>query len=66
MYYRSPKTGDRPDFRNILVSLLEKKHIVLHVPVSEESLHPKAYSLGGPLMAGFELYPSLQKTYLYN
>ena len=56
----------RPDFRDVLNSLLEDDHKNLEVPFEEASVHKQAKVLGGPLVAGENMYRALQKSYTNN
>ena len=61
---RNPSAGERPGFRDILLSLLEDEQTVLRIPkdIGSNSL---AAVLGAPLDAGFSMYIELQTLY-YN
>ena len=55
--------SERPGFRDMLLSLLENKSVVLRVPPEEATSHPQAAVLGAPLEAGEGMYTTLQNIY---
>ena len=55
---------ERPGFRDMLLSLLENKSVVLRVPPEEAGSHPQAAVLGASLEAGEGMYTALQKIYI--
>ncbi len=59
---RHPDPSHRPDFRSLLLTLLEHRDSPLTLTLPE-GVHPKAGTLGAPLEVGEELYSDLQKTY---
>ena len=54
---------DRPEFREILLGLLENESVVLVIPPEDKATHPQAGVLGAPLEAGQRMYSALQNTY---
>ena len=56
----------RPNFHDILNSLLEDEQKTLEVPHGDASSHKQATVLGGPLTAGENMYKTLQKSYTNN
>ena len=56
----------RPNFHDVLNSLLEDDHKALEIPFEDASVHKQAEMLGGPLLAGENMYKSLQKSYMNN
>ena len=56
----------RPNFHDILNSLLEDEQKTLEIPHEDASVHKLATVLGGPLTAGENMYKSLQKSYTNN
>ena len=65
-YYRNPIPTMRPNFHDILNSLLEDEQKTLEIPHEDASVHKQATVLGGPLTAGEDMYKSLQKSYTNN
>ena len=64
MHYRAPEASNRPDFRNIILLLLENKSFVLCIPSADKSSHPLASVLGAPLEGGHKMYTAAQNTYI--
>ena len=60
---RANEPQERPGFRDMLLSLLESKSVVLRVPPEEAGSHPQAAVLGAPLEAGHGMYTALQNIY---
>ena len=60
---RAGVAKERPGFRDILLSLLESKSVVLRVPPEDADSHPQAAVLGAPLEAGHGMYTALQNIY---
>ena len=56
----------RPNFHDILNSLLEDEQKTLEVPHDDATVHKQATMLGGPLTAGENMYKTLQKSYINN
>ena len=56
----------RPNFHDILNSLLEDERKTLEVPHEDASVHKQASMLGAPLAAGENMYKTLQKSYTNN
>ena len=61
---RTPTPQQRPTFRDVLVTTLKDRGVVLCVPPDARKSHPQATSLGAPLKAGHNMYSDLQKMYL--
>ena len=60
---RNPKSEDRPKFREVFLSLISNKEIVLDIPHRELTSHPLAGVLGSPLEAGDGMYMDLKLKY---
>ena len=63
---RNPIPNMRPNFHDILNSLLENEQKTLEIPHEDASVHKQATVLGGPLIAGENMYKSLQQSYTNN
>ena len=62
--FRNADKSGRPQFREIVETLSQPEHLLLHVPEEVTRGHPQASILGAPLEAGRDLYIELQNTYL--
>ena len=60
---RHPVASERPNFHEIMVSLLQPNKNILTIPETALSSHPQAGSLGGTLKAGENMYPEIQNCY---
>ena len=60
---RAKDPSSRPEFRGVLLSLLENKGLVLKIPLEDMSSHPLAGVLGAPLVAGHKMYTTAQNRY---
>ena len=63
---RNPIPNMRPNFHDILNSLLEDEQKTLDLPSEDANSHKQATMLGGPLTAGENMYKTLQKSYTNN
>ena len=61
---RAPLPQDRPDFRRLLIQLVDNKSHILSHDKSHKLPHPQARRLGAPLDSAEDLYPELQRQYL--
>ncbi len=61
--YRHIDRHVRPNFRDIILDLIEKEE-VLKIPQSDLQTHPQSGSLGAPLKAGEGMYKDIQTHYL--
>ena len=55
--------GQRPSFRELLLTLLGNKKVVLSIPRGALNTHNLAGVLGSPLNAGERMYRDLQNKY---
>ena len=62
--YRNSDKSARPQFREIVKTLSQPEHELLHIPEEVSKGHPQASILGAPLEAGSNLYTELQNTYM--
>lgn len=62
--YRNPDVELRPQFRDILTSMLKEDSEILWIPIEDASTHPQASQLGAALEAGKGMYLTLQYSYL--
>ena len=60
---RHPDPKKRPNFNDMMLSLLTCDKDILLVPKEECSRHPEAGILGSDLQAGVCLYKDLQESY---
>jgi hypothetical protein len=58
--------GQRPSFRELLLSLLSNPRVVLSIPREALNTHNLAGVLGSPLEAGANMYRDLQNKYYDN
>jgi phage gpG-like protein len=65
-FCRNPIPSMRPNFHDILNSLLEDEQKTLEIPREDASVHKQATMLGGPLTASENMYKSLRKSYTNN
>ena len=63
-FYRHPTATDRPSFRELFLALTGEKSQVLHIPQTDDEIHPLAGVLGSPLEAGKNMYKDLQNKYI--
>ena len=63
---RHPHHAKRPDFEDVLSSLLDDEQTVLDVPSEDASTHEQASHLGAELQAGHKMYCQLQAVYISN
>ena len=61
---RNPAKSKRPNFRTILLNLLENEEDVLSIPQEALDTHQLAGVLGSPLKAGERMYEDLQTKYI--
>lgn len=61
--YRHPNTQARPEFKRILLDLVDREDLVLKVPKKDSASHKLAGLVGGPLEAGANMYTDLQWKY---
>ncbi len=62
--YRHPVPGRRPNFNEIMLSMIRSDEDILLLPEEAISTHPNASLLGADLQAGVNMYRDLQDTYL--
>ena len=62
--FRNPLAADRPEFRQILLSLLDNPDGVLSIPQEDLETHQLAGVLGSVLEAGENMYCGLRDRYL--
>ena len=62
--HRHPNPHKRPEFRDILLHLVQEETTLLHIPVRDASTSQQASQLGSPLTAGEYMYSDLQRAYL--
>ena len=61
--HRHPNTQVRPEFKRILLDLVDREDLVLKVPKKDSQTHKLAGLVGGPLEAGANMYTDLQWKY---
>jgi len=61
--HRHPRPSSRPNFKDILLCLLEDEERVLKIPISDASTNVQAIVLGSALKAGEYMYADLQHRY---
>ena len=61
--HRHPHPSSRPNFKDILLCLLEDEERVLKIPISDASTNEQAIILGSALRAGEYMYADLQYRY---
>ena len=64
MSCRHPNPQRRPEFRHIIVKLVQDEASLLHIPVGDASTSQQASQLGSHLSAGEYMYSELQKAFL--
>ena len=62
--FRNKDNHNRPQFRDIHLSLSQNDEHVLKIPDEALQTHPQAGILGAPLEAGENMYINIQKTYV--
>ena len=62
--FRHPNPHKRPEFRDVLLQLVQDEATLLHIPVGDASTSQQASQLGSPLTAGEYMYSDLQRAYL--
>ena len=61
--YRNPASHDRPNFRTLLLRLIDTEELVLSIPQEDLDTHPQAGLLGSALTAGERMFNDLQNRY---
>ena len=60
---RNPSAGGRPNFRDVLLTLISDQETVLAIPQEDIDTHHLARVLGAPLEAGDRMYLDLKLKY---